>query len=348
MRRNQSKMTNPPTRNSGFTLIELVVVILVIAILVAMIMPAMSGARNAARNAQVVADIKNLEAAIANFKLKFGREPPSSIVLFERASDWNAYRTSTATDELSLLAKNSIATIREIWPDFDFGYTASAGISVTPDTDFATLGELDINGNGTIDATPIRLNGAECLAFFLGGVCATMDNNSPPNMIVEVNGATGTPQAPKQWAPLGFSTNPRMPFKRGGNRVGPFVEFAPERLVGGTQVNTENGVMPAYLDTLPNQTLPYLYLSSNNGRGYNKTGSDNDSFNRDAAPLEFKTYFRPGTKLAHNQKTYQIISPGPDGEYGIGGEYESGKQMKSEQARDRDNITNFSSGPLSP
>ncbi|SFJ50853.1 type II secretion system protein [Planctomicrobium piriforme] len=305
---------------SGFTLVELIVVILIMAILVAMLLPAINNVRRTAREAQVTIDIKNLEKAIADFKLKFnGAEVPSSFKICERASDWG---TSTAD-------KNALATIRQLWPNVDTS---------------VDLG--DVNGNGTPNEI-YTLNGPECLVFFLGGVCATANSSG---QIVAQDGTAGSesPNTPTIWAPLGFSTNPSKPFSRGGTRVGPFIEFDSGRLKDGTTASSTSGVMPEYLDPLPNQIAPYLYISSYGGRGYNFSGANITTNNNDLSPLTFITYYKSNVVIPHNQKSFQIISPGFDNEYGSGGEYASGTPLPSTRLNERDNITNFSGGPLQP
>ncbi|WP_437186335.1 prepilin-type N-terminal cleavage/methylation domain-containing protein [Planctomicrobium sp. SH668] len=326
---NRMRMAQPQPvyKRSAFTLIELIVVILIIGILAAIIIPSINGARIAAQEASVVVDIKNLEAAIANFKLKYGVEPPSSFVIHENG----------AWDPNNKADRDSLAVIRQIWPLYKPTAMNPPG---------------DVNGDG--DATDIlRLNGAECLAFFLGGVCDTYDGASPL-----VTASTSNAGTPNSWVPRGFSANQNKPFDRvSTTRVGPFMEFDPKRLVLVTFSDSANK-MPGLLDTLPNQTVPYTYASSYDGRGYNKssTAADapNPDFGEDAAgssSLIFKdtmlrTYVNPKGNTPYNGKTYQLISPGRDSKFGVGGVYDSDSTLTADQADDRDNITNFSRGRL--
>src|SRR5262245_28030953 len=112
-----------PSRNqslrAGFTLLELLVVVIMIAILASLIFPAINNARRVAFDTGVVSDIKNMDAAIAAFKLKYGVEPPSSFILYEVAGD-QMMQTGWWTDDD--ITRNSRAFIRQIWPDFDFSY----------------------------------------------------------------------------------------------------------------------------------------------------------------------------------------------------------------------------------
>ena len=124
------------TASGGFTLIELMVVIVIIGVLVGLIAPAIFAAVRRAREAAVRVDITDLEKGISSFKLEFGGIAPPSYIKFPTdPADWN---TSTYA--------RSRAIIRRIWPQFNFAVNG---------------GDTGLTG---------ELNGAECLVFFLGGV----------------------------------------------------------------------------------------------------------------------------------------------------------------------------------
>ncbi len=212
----------------------------------------------------------------------------------------------------------SMGIIRQIWPQFDFNYTNSP-----------TPGAIDINGDGNTTET-INLRGAECLVFFLGGVPAMITAQTPAN---------------QGGQPLGFSQNPADPFNRNGSNRDRFTELSAGRLlVQSGQANRMN----SYVDTLPGQQQPYLYLSSYNGQGYDVT-------NELVPPFQgFADVYRTGATSSAppwNPNSYQIISPGGDQAYGLGGEYEQGDSkglLIGNRSGERDNITNFSSGVLAP
>ena len=166
-------------RRNAFTLIELLIVIAIIGILTAFLLPALSGVRRTARIAQVRTEITSLEGAIENFKLKFGIQPPSYIVLKETQAGW------ALTDPATVRSKG---LVRQIWPQFDFTYAAFP------------MNRVDINGDGLYDSpSPLELSQGECLVFFIGGM--------PSGTL-----ATG-------FAVTGFSQNPTTPFASGGRRV---------------------------------------------------------------------------------------------------------------------------------
>lgn len=118
-------------RRSGFTLLELLMVIAVIAILVALLTAALQGVRIKARIAQVGSEISQLDTAVTKFNSTYNIDPPSSLNIPAAGGTWTAIDRSK---------------VRAIWPQFDF--TTNGGL-----------------GNTTAKS----LCGAECLVFFLGG-----------------------------------------------------------------------------------------------------------------------------------------------------------------------------------
>jgi len=235
--------------------------------------------------------------------------------------------SGTATTPPTNWATDALSrrTIKGIWPQFDFSVSR------------------DINGDGDLTDT-FTLEGSECLVFFLGGM---------------VDGSSG--------AFRGFSKNPANPLAiDNGTRDGPFYEFdggidPTTKQPTGRLVDTDGDTLPEYLDSLPSQSQPIVYFSSNGGNGYRIT--DDDSI----AP-----YYRDGgKKQAYNNDGFQLISPGPDAAYGTGGPLDSedidgnntldsgedtngNGDLDTERDRvltgtrepEQDNITNFHSGRL--
>lgn len=356
MQNSKSFLRNPrqPARHprSAFTLIELIVVIMIIVILAGLLMVGVQAAVGRARTAAVAVDIKNLEQGIKEFQSKFGvtEAPPSGLILFEQADDWADFSSGMNTQQ-------NAALIRRLWPNF---LKSNGKPDLNADGTVNGSDNQDINGDG--DSTDvIRLNGAECLAFFLGGI---MDSGS----------ASGT------FIPQGFSSNPVNPFFRPasgmnnwGTRIGPFVEMKPNRLqddvdpIAGSLDN-----MPVYFDAFPASTNPYQYFSAYGGRGYRLKGVDASAMAKNddermwissTEPTLYSVYLQKDTETGSNEptgtawnaKTFQIISAGADGVWGIGGEVGDGGIPSSgtgtyrsydKRSGERDNITNFKGGQL--
>ncbi len=77
--RNSRATRQSATRSAlrrAFSLIELMVVMLIISLLMGLLLVGVRGAVASVRVAAVTVELKNLENAILNFKVKYGVEPP--------------------------------------------------------------------------------------------------------------------------------------------------------------------------------------------------------------------------------------------------------------------------------
>jgi len=323
MRRNLDHLapTAPQERRRGaFTLIELMIVIVVIGILMGLVLPAVMSSFQKAKVSQVSTEIRGLEGAIAQFKQVYGIEPPSRMRLYETGAGWTTAASGTTLDpvtgaSLSNEAERvrSVAFMNRIWPNYNFALSH------------------DFDNSGTA-AGFVTLYGPECLVFFLGGRPA---------------GPTGGP-----YALTGFSKNPADPFAAAGgseSREGPYFEFKASQL--HQSLNPGSGGALVYYDSLPGQTSPYVYASSYDGRGYQLAdlyAKPQTMYLASPANLNLLNVYMVGSSaIAQKNKSFQIISPGPDTLYGNGGAFATTTSNHSlGDRRDYDNITNFHSGSL--
>jgi prepilin-type N-terminal cleavage/methylation domain-containing protein len=71
-------MRAKPSKQRGFTLVELLVVIVIIGILASLITVAVSAALTAAKRTRILAEINQLATAVENYKIEHGSYPPST------------------------------------------------------------------------------------------------------------------------------------------------------------------------------------------------------------------------------------------------------------------------------
>jgi len=332
----------------GFTLVELLAVILILSVLIALLLPAINGAVRTAKNAAVGAEINQLAQALASFKAKYGDYPPSRVWLSEDGNFGVSTSTAAlATGDISTvqLAQRSLAIMRKFFPQVVFNSSSDVFGS-------GSAQWYDFNGDGLFQYhAPYILQGHECLVFFLGGI---------PQQTASGFGMTG------------FGKDPTNPFKNAAatsNRQAPFFEFVGNRLVvdpsrvdpvaNPTAFNRQVYI-PGYLDSLGNPAPVnagdpinfYAFFSSYGNNGYdpndvNFVADNYDPVSTTSPELQYYVTFPipplattnpsisygpnpyttsytiggTGTTTFFNPQTFQIISSGSDGTYGVGGQY---------------------------
>jgi prepilin-type N-terminal cleavage/methylation domain-containing protein len=225
-----------PAPRHGFSLIELLIVIVIIGILMALIIPTLASIRRTAAVVQQSAEFSKLDTAISQFASDMGVEPWSEIILTENG-------TSSTWDPASA------TKIRRIWPTFNF----------QQDIDFN--GDLAFTGDSS-GSGRITLTGSECLLFFLGGM---LDRDADRNGSISIEELREDAVVTH----VGFSKSPVNPFsKTGSNRQGPWFDFDIARKSDKDVQGNIRDYMPEYFATIGDQSTAVHFASANNGQGY--------------------------------------------------------------------------------
>ena len=326
----------PLTRRIGFTLVELMVVIVIIGILMALLLPVIVGAVRRARDAQIAADIQTLSAGLAKFKDTYGEFPPSRVILSETgvysasatsptpvAADYNLALNSPSipwygatkpthfgVPDISFgeLANRSLRALRKCFPKAvlqpEYFPVTPPSLKYFPDFN----GNYNGDTNTAADVGFIYLEGHECLVFFLGGIPSPTQNS---------NGSIA-------YGTSGFGREPRYPFKNSlslipatatspqmstANRTTPSYEFKGSRLY-----DEDGDGIPGYMD--PQSEAPqgrfYAYFASYGAGGYdpndNNCNSPNNAVEVDESGSAVGIQFRVGVPISSNV----TASPAPN------------------------------------
>jgi len=307
------------TGRGGFTLVELLVVLVIIGILASLITGAVMLALRTGRQARNRSDLAQLDVALQNFKttFKISDPPPSRIKICE---NYGQYFTVAADAQLDA---DSVSYLTRMFPRI--------GISGWTAPPYGTGTGIDWNGNGVLDG-PAVLEGDQCLVFFMGGIAAPFGAGAPPNM-------------------QGFSKNPLNPADPSAGFNPPFGDFSSSRLVvippNANSLPLRPSSYLSYLDTYGVSNglggyvsgAPYAYFSSyKNANGYNRylaTGASTSYVTSgvmysDCSTLgaigvsglwpyiqSFTTTTTPSAVYV-KPTSYQIISAGADAVFGLG------------------------------
>jgi prepilin-type N-terminal cleavage/methylation domain-containing protein len=308
------------TRRTGFTLVELLVVVVIIALLVGLTTAVVVKALGRGNQARARAEISQLSVAIENFQQKF-KVPyiPSRIVLCERITDYEAQSSNT-------LYVDSFQYLSRVFPRIQWRDASNQPVVI------------DWNGDNAY-TPPATLGGHHCLVFFLGGVPSLPSGSG-----------TRTPQ--------GFSTNPANPAAQGGSRIDPFFEFPASRL-NSTQMPTDQGTYMTYLDPWETPYAYFSAYKTRNGYNrYCPAGGPYTSDCSPATVWPYAEAL--GTQPRYyNPHSFQIISAGPNKVFGSGtvvtnianntwegGPFWSPSNTYAEGTAGFDDITNFHDRPL--
>ena len=138
--RSQPRFVAGTTRR-GFTLVELLVVIIIIALLAGLVTAGLAAAMRRARRARITLEISQLSVALQKYKDQYGEFPPD----FSVPLNMQVHTTSPVTYRLHVVLRH----VRKAFPR----YTGNLN------------GIVNSQGNGVG-----RLDPAEALVFWLGGL----------------------------------------------------------------------------------------------------------------------------------------------------------------------------------
>jgi general secretion pathway protein G len=328
-------------RRTGFTLIELMVVIVVIAVLVALLLPAISRSITYANQVRARQEINQLENAIQSFEATFKVDYiPSTIKLCALQSSYGA--TQLDIDSQSYLLK--------LFPKLSNSGSPWKGTALTGGVAYVRW-TMDSTAAWSSTSSAV-LEGHQCLVFFLGGIQTS--TGSSPNL---------------QYGCLGFSTDPLDPsdfYSTNATAMPRSFDFEPKRLVqwssvSGLSATTYNSHFLSYTDPISNNTSttssfakgaqPYAYFSAyKTPNGYNRTSLSgyNATYDNPTLGITNGPYYFFGTSSPVQYvkpDTFQVICSGFDGIFGAGGPWAAnGSQTNSGNVSD--DLANFASGQL--
>jgi len=232
----------------GFTMVELLMVILIIGILVSLGLVAYSSAMKSGRQAQVSAEINQLSTALEAFKGKYGAYPPSIRAMHP-----------VSTTYLDQEDAKFMRFLTRMFPRYTPPPVSNDGVDSGT---AATRDKLDVmyairmaTSTNPADVDDLdglnfrNLDPAESLVFWLGGMPHRIMRDGQPQMLHL----------------LMFASDPASPFQHEENdvqRIQPFFDFAADRLV-----DNDGDGWPEYVPPGPTVTghkAPYVYFEKSN------------------------------------------------------------------------------------
>lgn len=361
----------------GFTLVEMLMVIIIVGILAALVLFGATKAMSKGRAAQIQAEIDQLGSAIENYRTERGSYPPT---MGPFAGD---FYIPTKTSNYPLVQQARIQRhIAKAFPRYTGNYVdfrnqvcfATASITSSYGSTVATTTCQDAsNGNANVTGLDVNnLDPAETLVFWLSGL-------PDPTTETKVGG---------------FALNAAKPFWQGGTnytgftpsqqsdaqRTKPIFPFDPRRLVDYDQDGWWEYLPPG--GTTEGNTPSYVYFDSNvygsgpaypfpskvsQATGYSNTAtlalSAKESLWGNAKPYGSDITSRSGYATFVNSKKFQIITAGVDNAYSEPIEFTAPSTTPPAPTpwwfdvhhfpsgtgtvdQDSDNLTNFAKGPV--
>ncbi len=241
---------NPTPRRdrAGFTLVEMLTVIVILGLLAGLITAAVGAARTRARRAIDKIDLAQLQMALEKYKQEFGEYPPDFTFI--------NYNMSDDADPIRRQARNDLVRhIRKRWPRYDGVGLFAGNVHLSFIASLSTFGLAEAPTGPTDDPMKRRiyLDPASALAFWLGGL----------------------PEEMTELKPNGFHEDPANPFRTGRPRTAPLFDFDTRRFVWTEEdpFSTTGGVrgmryypasaeVPDGTPASPTDYAPYVYFKA--------------------------------------------------------------------------------------
>jgi len=309
----------------GFTLVEMMVVIIVIAILAGLLLPAIGGAVRRAKNAKIALEMSQISQALESYKVEYGEYPP----------DFAVNPSITNIANIRIAKQNAInGHVARI-----FRYRSAGNVHSAATNPGDLLTNEDLDG----------LDPTTALYFWLRGY------SSNPQFPVCDATTTRTPNFSfdkSRLRPAPATTATELNALNAGTNIA-IAAYGPDGAEGNApyiyyRANVTNSVSTdadaynlAYLWAANSGTVK-PYLSADRIPNGDTPSDATDTINGYAAPKQF-----------------QLICAGLGGQYGSGGQYDdipgsrragvsgifpSGPYPTASHYDDRDNLTNFSEG----
>lgn len=288
-------------RRSGFTLVEVLVVIAIIGVLVALIVPAVNMAYRTVQQRAIALECQALAQAVEAYRSKYDDYPPDGLVEGVMRLHLRKAFPNISPSEFDLLSNPTVVT-----------------------------------GNSAIGSV---MEPSEALVFFLGGFsddpAFPFSGKGGPIYILDTNGKqlNSSGKLVDSSGPGGSIAS----IQYNPDRQNPFYDFKQAQLTldvdGVRTVSTDDDITGAARDLMPayhpnGKKMPFLYFDS---RTY-QPQTDANQFNAGSAGIAYpyrstavNTKYSPNDNSVlnrnkyfrfMNEKTFQIVSAGLDDNYG--------------------------------
>lgn len=145
----KTNIRKPQRKNRGFTLVEILIVVIILGILAAIVIPQFTNASNEARNSSVASTLQTIRSQLSLFKIQHGDTPPQgstylwALMTTESATADTATVTPTGTDFGPYLQQVPINPINQL---------TTVSNSSSPSAAVGWYYTTDAAGNCTIEA----------------------------------------------------------------------------------------------------------------------------------------------------------------------------------------------------